>query len=84
MTPIIQLIKAIMEQENEKYEPMMERLGIVLKAEEKKLSGKALMKLVMQSWINAGDSLAPGRLVSAELWSRFRGKRLKKRRLLDF
>lgn len=31
MNPINQLIRAIMEKDSEKYEKMMERLGIVLK-----------------------------------------------------
>eukprot|EP00435_Cladocopium_sp_Y103_P066293 s143_g28.t1 len=57
MNPINQLIRAIMDKDSEKYEKMMERLGIVLKGEDKNLTGKALMKHVMQNWINAGESL---------------------------
>ncbi|CAK9019490.1 Elongation factor 2 (EF-2) [Durusdinium trenchii] len=57
MNPINQLIRAIVDKDSERYEKMMERLGIVLKGEEKTLTGKQLMKHVMQNWINAGDSL---------------------------
>lgn len=57
MNPINQLIHAIVDKDSERYEKMMERLGIVLKGEEKTLTGKQLMKHVMQNWINAGDCL---------------------------
>merc|ERR1719281_2175563 len=36
---------------------MMETLGIVLKGDEKHLTGKPLMKRAMQIWINAADTL---------------------------
>merc|ERR1719265_677972 len=35
----------------------METLGIVLKGDDKSLSGKPLMKRTMQIWINAADTL---------------------------
>jgi len=57
MNPISQLIHAIMENDAEKYEKMMDRLGIVLKGDDKNLKGKPLVKHVMSSWINAGESL---------------------------
>jgi len=57
MGPINQLIRAIMDQDTDKYEKMMESLGIVLKGEDRELKGKPLMKHVMQTWINAADSL---------------------------
>jgi len=57
MTPINQLMKAIMNDEKEKYEKMMTTLGIVLKGDEKSLLGKPLMKRTMQVWINAADTL---------------------------
>merc|ERR1711957_1063673 len=41
----------------EKYEKMMVTLGIVLKGDEKSLTGKPLMKRTMQIWINAADTL---------------------------
>merc|ERR1711957_1040940 len=53
MTPINQLMRAIMDDQKEKYEKMMVTLGIVLKGDEKSLTGKPLMKRTMQIWINA-------------------------------
>merc|ERR1712160_111561 len=57
MTPINQLMRAIMDDQKEKYEKMMVTLGIVLKGDEKSLTGKPLMKRTMQIWINAADTL---------------------------
>ena len=57
MGPIAQLMRAIMNDDKEKYTKMMETLNIVLKGEEKQLIGKPLMKRSMQIWINAADTL---------------------------
>merc|ERR1712110_1291649 len=57
MTPINQLMTAIMNDDKAKYEKMMTTLGIVLKGDEKQLIGKPLMKRTMQIWINAADTL---------------------------
>merc|ERR1712060_540759 len=57
MTPINQLMRAIMDEQKEKYEKMMGTLGIQLKGEDKNLTGKPLMKRTMQIWINAADTL---------------------------
>merc|ERR1712013_232795 len=57
MTPINQLMTAIMNDDKGKYEKMMTTLGIVLKGDEKALQGKPLMKRTMQVWINAADTL---------------------------
>jgi elongation factor 2 len=57
MTPINQLMNAIMNDDKAKYEKMMTTLGIVLKGDEKNLIGKPLMKRTMQVWINAADTL---------------------------
>jgi elongation factor 2 len=57
MTPINQLMVAIMNDDKAKYEKMMTTLGIVLKGDEKGLSGKPLMKRAMQIWINAAETL---------------------------
>merc|ERR1711972_164044 len=57
MTPINQLMRAIMDDQKEKYEKMMTTLGIVLKGDDKNLIGKPLMKRTMQIWINAADTL---------------------------
>merc|ERR550525_110861 len=57
MTPITQLMTAIMNDQKDKYEKMMGTLGITLKGDEKTLTGKPLMKRAMQIWINAADTL---------------------------
>merc|ERR1712045_833228 len=57
MTPINSLMRAIMDDQKEKYEKMMTTLGIVLKGDDKALPGKPLMKRTMQIWINAADTL---------------------------
>jgi len=57
MSPINQLMRAIMNDDKAKYEKMMGTLGIVLKGDEKALQGKPLMKRAMQIWINAADTL---------------------------
>merc|ERR1712061_220733 len=57
MGPISQLMRAIMVDDKEKYEKMMGTLGIVLKGDDKALTGKPLMKRTMQIWINAADTL---------------------------
>merc|ERR1719421_799367 len=57
MTPIATLMRAIMNDDKEKYEKMMGTLGIVIKGDDKQLTGKPLMKRTMQIWINAADTL---------------------------
>merc|ERR1712054_323249 len=57
MGPINQLMRAIMNDDKAKYEKMMGTLGIVLKGDDKGLTGKPLMKRTMQIWINAADTL---------------------------
>merc|ERR1719468_319571 len=57
MTPINSLMRAIMDDQKEKYEKMMTTLGITLKGDDKALTGKPLMKRTMQIWINAADTL---------------------------
>merc|ERR1712061_620613 len=57
MGPIAQLMRAIMNDDKAKYEKMMVTLGIVLKGDDKGLTGKPLMKRTMQVWINAADTL---------------------------
>merc|ERR1719462_612589 len=57
MTPINQLMRAIMDDDKAKYEKMMTTLGITLKGDDKALTGKPLMKRSMQIWINAADTL---------------------------
>ncbi|KAH9288388.1 hypothetical protein KI387_032505 [Taxus chinensis] len=55
--PIWQIINSCMNNEKDKLWPTLQKLGIVLKNEEKDLVGKALMKRVMQSWLPASNAL---------------------------
>jgi len=57
MAPINNLMRAIMDDDKAKYEKMMTAQGIVLKGDDKALTGKPLMKRTMQIWINAADTL---------------------------
>jgi len=57
MGPIAQLMRAIMNDDKPKYEKMMTTLGVVLKGDDRQLTGKPLMKRTMQIWINAADTL---------------------------
>merc|ERR1719146_38034 len=57
MTPINSLMTAIMNDDKAKYEKMMETLGVVLKGDDRQLTGKPLMKRTMQIWINAAETL---------------------------
>merc|ERR1712078_832699 len=57
MGPIAQLMRAIMNDDKAKYEKMMGTLGIVIKGDDRSLTGKPLMKRTMQIRINAADTL---------------------------
>jgi len=59
MDPICNLCKAIMAEENEKVWKMLKGVGVddKIKGEDRNLSGKALLKKVMQTWLPAGDAL---------------------------
>ena len=57
MEPIVQLIRAVLNEDKVKYEKMLTSLNIVLKADDKLQSGKQLMKTIMQRWLPAADCL---------------------------
>jgi len=57
LDPIYQVFDATLNDKKDKLEKMYSSLGIVLKSEDKELSGKALMKKVMQKWLPAGDAV---------------------------
>lgn len=57
MEPVIRLCRASMNGEWEKIDKMLGNLEINLKADEKKLQGKHLMKNIFQKWINAAEAL---------------------------
>ena len=55
--PIKQIIELCMNDQKDKLWPMLQKLGVNLKSEEKELTGKALMKRVMQTWLPASSAL---------------------------
>jgi len=57
MKPMQQLFTHIMENSPEKYGPMITKLGITLKGDEKDQIGKPLLKTVMRRWLPAAEAL---------------------------
>ena len=57
LDPIYQFFDSIIQDKKDKYEKMLTSLNIVLKTEERELTGKALLKRVMQKWLPAGDAV---------------------------
>ncbi|KAK3161897.1 hypothetical protein QOZ80_1BG0082840 [Eleusine coracana subsp. coracana] len=55
--PIKQIINTCMNDQKDKLLPMLQKLGISMKSDEKDLTGKALMKRVMQNWLPASNAL---------------------------
>lgn len=55
MEPIIKLARAIIEGNTEQMDKMMKSVGVALKSDEKEITGKALLKIVMSRWLNAAD-----------------------------
>lgn len=57
MAPVIRLCKASYNGNWDQIDKMLPTLNITLKAGEKTLQGKHLMKCIFQKWINAADAL---------------------------
>ncbi|KAE9446346.1 hypothetical protein C3L33_21761, partial [Rhododendron williamsianum] len=55
--PIKQIINTCMNDQKDKLWPMLQKLGVTMKSDEKELMGKALMKRVMQTWLPASSAL---------------------------
>ncbi|KAI3820418.1 hypothetical protein L1987_07965 [Smallanthus sonchifolius] len=55
--PIKQIISTCMNDQKDKLWPMLVKLGVNIKSEEKELMGKGLMKRVMQNWLPAATAL---------------------------
>ncbi|KAI9116400.1 hypothetical protein K1719_012567 [Acacia pycnantha] len=55
--PIKQIIKTCMNDQKDKLWPMLQKLGVTMKSDEKDLMGKPLMKRVMQTWLPASSAL---------------------------
>lgn len=56
-TPICKMFEAIMEEKTKKVANMLAATGVELKGEEKDLTGKPLLKRVMQKWLPAADAV---------------------------
>ena len=57
LEPIYQLFDAIMNAKAEKIQKMLKAIGVELKGEKKELTGKPLLKYVMQQFLPAADAL---------------------------
>jgi elongation factor 2 len=57
MDPICSLFSSIMADDKAKYEKMLTVIGVELKGDDRSLTGKPLLKRVMQLWLSAGDTL---------------------------
>ncbi len=57
MKPIHSMFDSVMNNEKEKYEKLLTKLDIKFPADAKELTGKPLLKRLMQSWIPVGDTL---------------------------
>uniref|UniRef100_A0A2P2MJK8 Uncharacterized protein MANES_14G016900 n=2 Tax=Rhizophora mucronata TaxID=61149 RepID=A0A2P2MJK8_RHIMU len=55
--PIKQIISICMNDQKDKLWPMLQKLNVTMKSDEKDLVGKALMKRVMQTWLPASNAL---------------------------
>ncbi|XP_008481482.1 translation elongation factor 2 [Diaphorina citri] len=57
LDPIYKVFDSIMNYKKEEAESLLSKLGIELKPEDKEKDGKALLKVVMRTWLPAGEAL---------------------------
>jgi elongation factor 2 len=57
MAPICQMFTAIMEDKQKKIQKLLKVTGVELTKEDKELTGKPLLKRVMQKWLPVGDAI---------------------------
>uniref|UniRef100_A0A2I9LNZ0 Elongation factor 2 n=1 Tax=Centruroides hentzi TaxID=88313 RepID=A0A2I9LNZ0_9SCOR len=57
LDPIYKIFDAIMNYKKEETARLLEKLNVVLKGDDKDKEGKALLKVVMRTWLPAGDAL---------------------------
>lgn len=57
LDPIYKVFKAIMDFKKEEITKLLEKLNVVLKGDDKEKDGKNLLKVVMRTWLPAGDAL---------------------------
>jgi len=55
--PIIKVAKACIEANTEQINKLMDTMGVKLTSEERELTDKKLMRVILQKWINAADAL---------------------------
>lgn len=57
LDPIFKVFDAIMNFKSDEIPKLLEKLNIVLKGDDKEKQGKDLLKVVMRTWLPAGDAL---------------------------
>merc|ERR1711998_745385 len=57
LEPIFKMFKLIMDGKTEKYQKLINMVGVELKGDEKDLVGKPLVKTVMRKWLPAAEAL---------------------------
>lgn len=57
LDPISQLFDAIMSEKEKKIQKMLNAIGVTLKGDDQQLTGKPLLKRVMQKWLPSADAL---------------------------
>ena len=57
MTPIINLHRSIMENDTERQEKILKKIGVHLNTEEKEDIGRELLRTVFKKWINCADTV---------------------------
>lgn len=57
LDPIYKIFDSIMNYKKEEYEALLPKLGITIKHEDKDKDGKQLLKVVMRTWLPAGEAL---------------------------
>ncbi|PCD01089.1 hypothetical protein CO192_02015, partial [Halopseudomonas pelagia] len=57
LDPIYKVFDAIMNFRKEEIDGLLKKIGVTLKHEDSDKDGKALLKVVMRSWLPAGEAL---------------------------
>jgi len=57
LDPIYKLFDSVMKGEVAKYEKMLKSLNLALKSDEKDISGKPLLKIIMKRWLPAAEAI---------------------------
>ena len=57
MDPINKLANSVLNGKKDIYEPLLKKIGVELKGDDLDLTGSALLRKCMQTWINASDAL---------------------------